>query len=92
MPVPAGYTKLPFAVRCRCPKLYQQGDEFYCCTPGGQREEIGWEVRCEGCIEADDFETLQEAKEFLDALDDKVLDIELIEVKRRVLETRNNRK
>lgn len=28
---PAGYSKLPAGVRCRCPKLWFDGTDHYCC-------------------------------------------------------------
>ncbi len=30
---PAGYSKLPDGERCRCIKLWQGSDGFYCCKP-----------------------------------------------------------
>ena len=32
MAAPDEYRKLPAGVRCRCLKLWREGDDFYCCT------------------------------------------------------------
>lgn len=31
--MPAGYLKLPDGARCKCPKMWQDGPDFYCCNP-----------------------------------------------------------
>ena len=50
--------------------------------------EVKYEVRSEGCVEAD-FDSLTEAKDFMAAMDDEVMDLELLKVTREILETRN---
>lgn len=32
---PAGYSKLPAGVRCRCPKLWFDGKDHFCCRGSG---------------------------------------------------------
>lgn len=51
---------------------------------------VKYEVRSEGCVEAD-FDNLTEAKEFLAALDDTVMDLELLKVTVEIVETRNRK-
>lgn len=41
MAAPKGHKKLPAGVRCRCIKLWQDGDDFYCCNVGATVDAFG---------------------------------------------------